>query len=135
MLDIVSMLFTLIRTYIPSEIRWSYLMDLYDMFAWNICISTLLYCVFFALWCDDAPACCSPPCAPEPFLCRRDNCYLEPVHTLRECSCSRSAHTAGAQSQVAPGLLSLLWHTSVHPAAHSPCCAAQCRQRPLAWPI
>ncbi len=67
MLDIVSMLFTLIRTYIPSEIRWSYLMDLYDMFAWNICISTLLYCVFFALWCDHAPACCSPACACEPF--------------------------------------------------------------------
>ena len=51
MLDIVSMLFTLLRTYIPAEIRWSYFLDLYDMFAWNICMSVLLYCVFFALWC------------------------------------------------------------------------------------
>ncbi|KAK9842566.1 hypothetical protein WJX81_006375 [Elliptochloris bilobata] len=50
MLDIVSMLFTLLRTYIPAEIRWSYFMDLYDMFSWNICMCTLLYCVFFALW-------------------------------------------------------------------------------------
>ena len=51
MLDIVSMLFTLLRTYIPSEIRWSFIMDLYDMFAWNICMCTLVYCIFFALWC------------------------------------------------------------------------------------
>lgn len=58
MLDIVSMLFTLIRTYIPSELRWSYLMDLYDMFAWNICVSTLLYCIFFALWCAWLVVCC-----------------------------------------------------------------------------
>ena len=50
MLDIVSMLFTLLRTYIPSEIRWSFIMDLYDMFAWNICMCTLVYCIFFALW-------------------------------------------------------------------------------------
>lgn len=60
MLDIVSMLFTLLRTYIPAEIRWSYVLDLYDMFAWNICMSVLLYCVFFALWCAISNCCCGP---------------------------------------------------------------------------
>jgi hypothetical protein len=101
MLDIVSMLFTLIRTYIPSEIRWSYLMDLYDMFAWNICISTLLYCVFFALWCDHAPACCSPPCACEPFslpqikLLSEACAYRAGVLIQQECSYSKcSNHVA-----------------------------------------
>lgn len=49
MLDIVSMLFTLLRAYVPAEIRWSYIMDLYDMFSWNICMCTILYCVFFSL--------------------------------------------------------------------------------------
>ena len=51
MLDIVSMLFTLLRTYIPAELRWSLAMDLYDMYAWNVCMVVLLYCVFFALRC------------------------------------------------------------------------------------
>ena len=48
-LDIVTMLFTLVRQYFPAEIRWSYIMDLYDMFAYSVCICTILYCVFFAL--------------------------------------------------------------------------------------
>ena len=42
MLDIVSMLFTLLRAYVPAEFRWSYLMDIYDMFAWNV--TSLLHC-------------------------------------------------------------------------------------------
>ena len=41
MLDIVSMLFTLLRAYVPAEFRWSLLMDFYDMFAWNICMCTI----------------------------------------------------------------------------------------------
>lgn len=49
MLDIVSMLFTLLRAYVPAEFRWSLLMDFYDMFSWNICMCTIAYCVFFAL--------------------------------------------------------------------------------------
>ena len=49
MLDIVSMLFTLLRAYVPAEFRWSLLMDFYDMFSWNICMCTIVYCVFFAL--------------------------------------------------------------------------------------
>lgn len=57
MLDIVSMLFTLLRAYVPAEFRWSYLMDLYDMFAWNITMCTILYCVFFALACAPSPLC------------------------------------------------------------------------------
>ena len=55
MLDIVSMLFTLLRAYVPAEFRWSFLMDLYDMFAWNITMCTILYCVFFALACAHCP--------------------------------------------------------------------------------
>ena len=49
MLDIVSMLFTLLRAYVPAEFRWSLLMDFYDMISWNICMCTIVYCVFFAL--------------------------------------------------------------------------------------
>ena len=55
MLDIVSMLFTLLRAYVPAEFRWSYLMDIYDMFAWNVTMATILYCVFFALACVVVP--------------------------------------------------------------------------------
>ncbi|KAK9906671.1 hypothetical protein WJX75_005888 [Coccomyxa subellipsoidea] len=49
MLDIVSMLFTLLRAYVPAEVRWSFILDIYDMFSWNICMCTILYCVFFSL--------------------------------------------------------------------------------------
>ena len=49
MLDIVSMLFTLLRAYVPAEFRWSLLMDFYDIFAWNICMCIIAYCVFFSL--------------------------------------------------------------------------------------
>ncbi len=49
MLDIVSMLFTLLRAYVPAEFRWSLLMDFYDIFSWNVCMCTIAYCVFFAL--------------------------------------------------------------------------------------
>ena len=58
MLDIVSMLFTLLRAYVPAEVRWSFILDIYDMFSWNICMCTILYCVFFSLAC--APLLC--PC-------------------------------------------------------------------------
>lgn len=51
MLDIVSMLFTLLRAYVPAEVRWSFILDIYDMFSWNICMCTILYCVFFSLAC------------------------------------------------------------------------------------
>ncbi len=63
MLDIVSMLFTLLRAYVPAEFRWSYLMDLYDMFSWNITMCTILYCVFFALACAPPHTSCLLPAA------------------------------------------------------------------------
>ncbi|KAK9818263.1 hypothetical protein WJX72_009724 [[Myrmecia] bisecta] len=49
MLDIVVMLFNILRQYFPSELRWSLVMSLFDMFSWSICMSIILYCVFFAL--------------------------------------------------------------------------------------
>ncbi len=48
-LDIVTMLFTLVRQYFPAEIRWSPLMNWYDMFAFNACICTIVYCIVCAL--------------------------------------------------------------------------------------
>ena len=48
-LDIVTMLFTLVRQYFPAEIRWSPVLGVYDMFAYNVCICTIVYCIFFAL--------------------------------------------------------------------------------------
>ena len=65
MLDIVSMLFTLLRAYVPAEFRWSLLMDFYDMFSWNICMCTIAYCVFFALACVPLSA------SPHPFCISR----------------------------------------------------------------
>ena len=49
MLDIVTMLFTLVRQYFPAEFRWSSLMHVYDMFAYNMCLVTILYCIVCAL--------------------------------------------------------------------------------------
>jgi len=48
-LDIVTMLFTLVRQYFPAEIRWSPLMNWYDMFAFNACMCTIVYCIVCAL--------------------------------------------------------------------------------------
>lgn len=50
MLDIVCMLFNILRAYLPAEIRWSNVLVLYDTFSWNICMATILYCIFFTLW-------------------------------------------------------------------------------------
>ena len=50
MLDIVVMLFTIVRTYFPAEVRWSVVLDIFDMFSWNICMGTIIYCVFWTLW-------------------------------------------------------------------------------------
>lgn len=49
MLDIITMVFNLLRSYFPAEFRWSILMDLYDMFAFNACMCTIVYCMFYAL--------------------------------------------------------------------------------------
>lgn len=49
MLDIVVMLFTIIHSYFPAEIRWSMLLGFFDMFAWTSCMSTIVYCIFFTL--------------------------------------------------------------------------------------
>ena len=50
MLDIVVMLFSIIRAYFPAEFRWSAVLVTFDMFSWNICMGTIIYCVFWTLW-------------------------------------------------------------------------------------
>ena len=49
MLDIVVMLFNILRAYFPAEIRWSVLMVLFDKFSFLCCMATILYGVFFTL--------------------------------------------------------------------------------------
>jgi uncharacterized membrane protein len=50
MLDIVVMLFSIVRAYFPAEFRWSAILVTFDMFSWNISMGTILYCVFWTLW-------------------------------------------------------------------------------------
>ena len=50
MLDIVVMLFSILRAYMPAEFRWSAILVTFDMYSWNICMGTILYCVFWTLW-------------------------------------------------------------------------------------
>lgn len=49
MVDIVVMLFQLLRYYLPREIRISFLADWFLKLSFGICLSTILYCMFFAL--------------------------------------------------------------------------------------
>jgi len=49
MLDIAVMLFTILHTYFPAEMRWSWVLPLFDMCSWMVCMTTILYCVFFSL--------------------------------------------------------------------------------------
>ena len=51
MVDIITMLFTLVRNYFPAEIRWSPLQDVFDIFTFSMVMFTILYCMFFALRC------------------------------------------------------------------------------------
>ena len=49
MVDIITMLFTLVRNYFPAEVRWSPLQDVFDIFTFSMVMFTILYCQFFAL--------------------------------------------------------------------------------------
>ena len=49
MLDIVVMLFNILRAYFPAEIRWSVIMNLFDKVAFLCCMATILYGVWFTL--------------------------------------------------------------------------------------
>lgn len=51
MLDIVVMLFHILRAYLPAEIKWSLLGNYFDMFGWTCCMGTVLYCVFWTVRC------------------------------------------------------------------------------------
>ncbi|KAL4457610.1 hypothetical protein ABPG75_012475 [Micractinium tetrahymenae] len=49
MLDIVVMLFHILRAYLPSEIKWSLLGHYFDMFGWTCCMGTVVYAVFWTV--------------------------------------------------------------------------------------
>jgi hypothetical protein len=49
MLDIVVMLFHILRAYLPAEVKWSILSQYFDMFGWTCCMGTVVYCVFWTL--------------------------------------------------------------------------------------
>lgn len=49
MLDIVSMIFTILRGYLPPGIMWSPAVQAYDTFAYTICLMPVLYCIVYAL--------------------------------------------------------------------------------------
>lgn len=49
MLDIVVMLFHIIRAYLPAELKWSAISHFVDMFAWTCCMGTVVYAVFWTL--------------------------------------------------------------------------------------
>jgi hypothetical protein len=125
MLDIVSMLFTLLRAYVPAEFRWSYLMDIYDMFAWNVTMATILYCVFFAL------ACAPTPCLPLlqfPIIYHCLFWHVSPCAIAVEQSVQEVVPLMSHDAFVSMHALlcfSMLGSTSCTPAAHSPSFAAR----------
>lgn len=49
MLDIVVMLFHIVRAYMPAELKWSVIANFVDMFAWTCCMGTVVYVVFWTL--------------------------------------------------------------------------------------
>ncbi|GAB4820803.1 hypothetical protein N2152v2_007849 [Parachlorella kessleri] len=49
MLDIVVMLFHILKSYMPAELKWSVVSRYVDMFAWTCCVGTVAYCVFWTL--------------------------------------------------------------------------------------
>jgi len=49
MMDIVVMLFNILRAYFPAEFRWSILLVIFDKFSFLACMATVLYAVFFTL--------------------------------------------------------------------------------------
>jgi hypothetical protein len=51
MLDIVVMLFHIVRAYLPAEVKWAAFAHFTDMFAWTCCMGTVVYAVFWTLRC------------------------------------------------------------------------------------
>ena len=49
MLDIVGMIFQILRGYFPESVLMSPLVDFYDTFAYTLCIFPVLYCIYYAL--------------------------------------------------------------------------------------
>ncbi|KAI7843985.1 hypothetical protein COHA_002523 [Chlorella ohadii] len=49
MLDIVVMLFHILRAYLPAELKWSIIGHYFDMFGWTCCMGTVLYAVFWTV--------------------------------------------------------------------------------------
>ena len=49
MLDIVGMIFQILRGYFPQSILMSPVVDFYDTLAYSLCIFPVLYCIYYAL--------------------------------------------------------------------------------------
>lgn len=49
MLDIVVMLFTILHSYFPAELKWSWVLSVFDQYSWVASMGTVLYCVLFTL--------------------------------------------------------------------------------------
>jgi uncharacterized membrane protein len=49
MIDIVVMLFTIIRSYFPSELRWTAVLTVFDNFSYMFCMVPVLYCIYYSL--------------------------------------------------------------------------------------
>ena len=49
MLDILVMLFHILRAYLPAELKWAVVGRWCDMFAWTCCMTTVVYCVFWTI--------------------------------------------------------------------------------------
>lgn len=49
MIDIVAMLFTILRSYFPAELRWTSVLSVFDNFSWHFVMFPVLYCILFSL--------------------------------------------------------------------------------------
>lgn len=49
MLDIISMIFSLLRGYLPPAVMWSPWVQAFDTFSYTICLMPVLYCIIYAL--------------------------------------------------------------------------------------
>jgi hypothetical protein len=49
MLDIVGMIFQILRGYFPESILMSPVLDFYDTISYTLCLFPVLYCIYYAL--------------------------------------------------------------------------------------
>lgn len=49
MLDIVGMIFQILRGYFPESVLHSPLVDFYDTISYTLCLFPVLYCIYYSL--------------------------------------------------------------------------------------